>query len=117
MFSINERIIMSNMARLRARTRRGHHAGRAALPVAPALFLTTKLEAFNGRSGGDIFMSHDLEDIIAVIDGRPELGADIATAPAPGRRQSGTAWPSGGSAQQSRSRPVRTRPKLAFILV
>lgn len=50
--------------------------------VTPALFIATKLEAFHGRGDGDAFASHDLEDIIAVVDGRPELGSDVAAAPA-----------------------------------
>jgi hypothetical protein len=43
---------------------------------APA-FIATKLEAFHDRGRGDPVASHDLEDIIAVIDGRPELGVEI----------------------------------------
>lgn len=42
-------------------------------------FLATKLEAFHGR-GKDYRMSHDLEDIITVIDGRPELGEEVRVA-------------------------------------
>jgi hypothetical protein len=41
------------------------------------LFLATKLEAFRGRGGGDLLASHDLEDIITVIDGRHELLDDV----------------------------------------
>jgi hypothetical protein len=33
-------------------------------------FLGTKLEAFHGRGHLDYFASHDLEDLIAVVDGR-----------------------------------------------
>ena len=40
-------------------------------------FLATKLEAFNGRGGGDYRGSHDLEDIVTVVDGRVELVAEI----------------------------------------
>jgi uncharacterized caspase-like protein len=36
-------------------------------------FLGTKIEAFRGRGQNDYFASHDLEDFIAVIDGRPTL--------------------------------------------
>jgi hypothetical protein len=50
--------------------------------VTPALFIATKLEAFHGRGGDDVFASHDLEDIIAVIDGRPEIASDVAAASA-----------------------------------
>lgn len=41
-------------------------------------FLATKLEAFKDRGKNDFLGSHDLEDIIAVIDGRPELISDIS---------------------------------------
>lgn len=44
-------------------------------------FIATKLEAFHGRGKGD-FSSHDLEDIVSVIDGRPELLDEIHIAPA-----------------------------------
>jgi predicted nucleotidyltransferase len=39
--------------------------------VTAPLFLGTKLEAFKGRGKNDYFASHDLEDVVAVIDGRP----------------------------------------------
>ncbi|MGD0570475.1 MAG: hypothetical protein ABSA78_18890 [Candidatus Sulfotelmatobacter sp.] len=44
-------------------------------------FLATKLEAFHGRGKND-FSSHDLEDIITVVDGRPELVDEVHLAPA-----------------------------------
>ena len=44
---------------------------------APA-FLATKFEAFGTRGGGDPLMSHDLEDIINVIEGRLAIEAEIA---------------------------------------
>jgi hypothetical protein len=40
-------------------------------------FLGTKMEAFLGRGNGDYYASHDLEDMIAVINGRPELIDEI----------------------------------------
>jgi hypothetical protein len=40
-------------------------------------FLGTKIEAFRGRGHGDYFASHDLEDFIAVIDGRPSLLKEV----------------------------------------
>ena len=46
--------------------------------VAPAYFLATKIEAFQGRGGGDYMASHDLEDIITVLDGRPEIVSEIS---------------------------------------
>lgn len=41
--------------------------------VSAPYFLITKLEAFDGRGGGDYLLSHDIEDIIAVLDGSPRL--------------------------------------------
>lgn len=55
-------------------------AGREVRVVTPALFIATKLEAFHGRGRGDVVASHDLEDIVAVLDGRPEIVADVASA-------------------------------------
>ena len=48
--------------------------------MAPPHFLATKLEAFYGRGGGDYLASHDLEDLVAVIDGRPEIVDEVAAA-------------------------------------
>lgn len=45
--------------------------------VSAPYFLITKLEAFDGRGKGDYLMSHDIEDIIAVVDGRPEIVNDV----------------------------------------
>lgn len=42
-------------------------------------FLATKLEAFHGRGQNDYWSSHDMEDIICVIDGRAEIVAEVAT--------------------------------------
>jgi hypothetical protein len=50
--------------------------------VTPPLFVATKLEAFRGRGEADLFGSRDLEDVIAVIDGRMELPDEVANAPA-----------------------------------
>jgi hypothetical protein len=40
-------------------------------------FLATKIEAFYGRGAEDFFASRDVEDIVAVIDGRPEIIDEI----------------------------------------
>jgi hypothetical protein len=40
-------------------------------------YLATKLEAFDGRGKGDYMASHDMEDIVSVIDGRPELVEEL----------------------------------------
>lgn len=55
------------------RTQIGEHEIR--LITAP-YFLATKLEAFRGRGRND-FRSHDLEDIVTVIDGRPETVEEV----------------------------------------
>ncbi|HEX4602933.1 MAG TPA: hypothetical protein VH724_02995 [Candidatus Angelobacter sp.] len=49
--------------------------------VTAPLFLGTKLEAFKGRGKNDYFASHDLEDVIAVMDGRPSLLSEVQHAP------------------------------------
>lgn len=41
--------------------------------ITAPVFLATKLEAFDGRGNGDFLFSHDLEDILAVVDGRALL--------------------------------------------
>jgi hypothetical protein len=43
-------------------------------------FVATKLEAFMSRGGGDILLSHDLEDILNVVDGRPSIVEELSTA-------------------------------------
>ena len=45
--------------------------------VSAPYFLITKLEAFDGRGNGDYRLSHDVEDMIAVMDGRPELAEAV----------------------------------------
>lgn len=44
-------------------------------------FMATKLEAFKDRGNNDVYLSHDLEDVITVVDGREELINELATAP------------------------------------
>jgi hypothetical protein len=48
--------------------------------VTPACFLATKLAAFGDRGRQDPMASHDLEDVISVIDGRSEIVEDLAAA-------------------------------------
>ena len=45
--------------------------------LSPPLFIATKLEAYLGRGGSDPLASHDLEDILIVIDGRQELTEEM----------------------------------------
>ncbi|MEM7258850.1 MAG: hypothetical protein AAF404_15855 [Pseudomonadota bacterium] len=45
--------------------------------VSPVLLLATKLEAYRGRGGHDPLGSRDMEDILMLFDGRPELIEEI----------------------------------------
>lgn len=45
-------------------------------------FVATKLEAFAGRGGGDYLSSHDIEDVLNIVDGREELAKELSAAPA-----------------------------------
>jgi predicted nucleotidyltransferase len=47
------------------------------------LLLATKLEAFYDRGNGDFAASHDLEDIVNLIDGRGEIVKEVADADGP----------------------------------
>jgi predicted nucleotidyltransferase len=53
---------------------------RAIKLITAPYFLATKFEAFLNRGRGDYRLSHDLEDIITVIDGRPEIVEEVARA-------------------------------------
>lgn len=46
--------------------------------ISSPYFLATKLEAFKDRGNQDFLLSHDLEDIISIIDGRPEIINDVS---------------------------------------
>lgn len=48
--------------------------------ISAVAFLATKLTAFADRGDGDFYGSHDLEDVITVIDGRSAIVAEIAAA-------------------------------------
>jgi predicted nucleotidyltransferase len=48
--------------------------------VSAPCFIATKLEAFRERGAGDYMLSPDLEDIIAVLDGRGEVVEEIRAA-------------------------------------
>jgi hypothetical protein len=58
--------------------------------VTGMFFCATKLEAFAGRGKGDFQSSHDLEDLIAVVDGRAELVKEILAGPEDVRRYIGS---------------------------
>ena len=45
-------------------------------------FVATKLEAFRARGAENYLTSHDLEDVIAVVDGRVELIGEVRSSDA-----------------------------------
>jgi predicted nucleotidyltransferase len=47
--------------------------GRSINLISAPAFVATKLEAFRGRGNREYLASHDLEDIIVIVDGRSEL--------------------------------------------
>lgn len=60
------------------------HASKTTLPrgieirlITAPYFIATKLEAFHGRGNGDYGASHDIEDVITLVDGRPALLNEI----------------------------------------
>jgi hypothetical protein len=63
-------------------TRREVAPGVTVKVISAPYFVATKLEAFLGRGGGDFMASHDLEDIIAIIDGRDALIDEVRAASA-----------------------------------
>ncbi|MFC1354210.1 MAG: hypothetical protein G8D89_17720 [gamma proteobacterium symbiont of Clathrolucina costata] len=54
--------------------------GTEILVVSPAYFIATKFEAFTGRGQGDFF-SHDLEDIVFVMENRNGLLLELMDSP------------------------------------
>ena len=54
-------------------------AGMTIRLISAPVFLATKFEAFADRGRGDLLGSHDLEDIINVVDGRPEIFSEITS--------------------------------------
>ena len=56
-------------------------SGHAIRVITAPFFLGTKMEAFKGRGRMDFQASHDLEDFVAVIEGRNTLLQEIAESP------------------------------------
>jgi len=57
-------------------------SGRSVQVISAPAFVATKLEAFAGRGKADYLFSHDLGDLISVIDGRESLMDELlASAP------------------------------------
>jgi len=46
----------------------------------PSYFIASKMEAFNTRGKKDLYSSHDLEDIIFVLDNRDEIEKELTEA-------------------------------------
>jgi predicted nucleotidyltransferase len=55
-------------------------SGKSIRLISAPAFLATKFEAFATRGGNDLMVSHDFEDIINVLDGRPGVETEIAEA-------------------------------------
>ncbi len=47
--------------------------------ISAPYFLATKVESFRSRGGGD-YSHHDIEDIVTLVDGRPELLDEVTAA-------------------------------------
>lgn len=62
-------------------------SGRLILVITAPAFVATKLDAFEGRGQGDFLFSHDMADIVSVIDGRASLKVELQHAPPPLRQQ------------------------------
>ncbi len=43
----------------------------------PGMLLVTKLEAYQDRGGGDFALSHDITDVVTLLEGRPEIVAEV----------------------------------------
>lgn len=55
--------------------------GQSIRVITALFFLGTKMEAFRGRGNRDYQASHDLEDFVAIIEGRETVLAEIAKSP------------------------------------
>jgi hypothetical protein len=49
--------------------------------ISAPCFLATKFDSFNDRGRGDFTGSFDIEDVVAVLDGRPEIVEEISDSP------------------------------------
>jgi len=55
-------------------------------------FIASKLDAFADRGGSDMLASHDLEDVLNIVDGRETLPSELADAPLALRQAVGEAF-------------------------
>lgn len=56
-------------------------SGRSIAAIPPPFLLATKLEAFRTRGKLDFYGSRDFGDVVALVDGREELPAEVGAAP------------------------------------
>jgi len=66
---------------LREATRKELPSGATIRAVTPPFLLATKVAAFRGRGNEDYLASVDFGDIVALVDGRPELRDEVVNAP------------------------------------
>jgi predicted nucleotidyltransferase len=66
-------------------------SGRRIQVITAPAFVATKLDAFAGRGQGDFLFSHDLADIVSVIDGRDSLLVEMRQSTTELRQQVGAA--------------------------
>lgn len=45
--------------------------------ISPEYFIATKIDAYLGRGNNDLLSSHDIEDMLTLFDGRPEVVDEI----------------------------------------
>lgn len=55
-------------------------SGKEIRMITAPYFLACKFSAFDSRGNDDFMMSHDMEDIVAILDGRPEVVDEISQA-------------------------------------
>jgi len=48
--------------------------------VSPVYYIATKIDAYLGRGKGDLLVSHDIEDLITLFDGRTEIISEYLNA-------------------------------------
>ena len=60
-------------------------SGRTVRVFRPSLFLASKVEAYEARGAKDPLFSHDLEDVITLLEGCKGLVDDVESSPAPVR--------------------------------
>lgn len=68
------------LAAMRSASRVAFTDGQVVRVISAPYFCATKLEAFADRGERDYVMSHDMEDVVAIVDGRVELLDELVAA-------------------------------------